>query len=1179
MLNQIIGKRYKILSRLGKGLLGETFLCLDNAAQKEVTMKVISSPLIKKQSVFNNFYETFRKMLYIEHDNILKALDSGLTAYEEEESETGSELIPFIIFEYYNANPLIPGLRTFNVIESLEIFKKLLYTIDKFHQKDLVHRAIKPGNILIDNNNFIKISHFGLYPLTDYQSSNTYSDIVSTIYRAPEITQGQIGDITSDYYSIGAVLYQLLTGNYPFSGKNADEILQAQLLNKIPSPAGINTNVNPKLENLILRLLESNIENRYFSIDEINNDIDILFAPVKQGSKHTMGKLHFPAEKKQSNLIGRSNIEKNIKKEIAAKKNDQPLIVCGPSGYGKTTAIQSALSASRKKDVEIITHRCAPTIERPFASVITLCSFILDKHEKAGTFIPAPSWIISVLLGKRDIRMNDGETLSTIEQKKIELTVELTNFLNNIITETTILLIENFQWSDEFSLDFLRNYLNQKNSFLKIIADFDSDYSDDYFPPSSKYKIYTLSPLTQVEIEKALKKQTGALGINKNFLKSMEEKSCGNIMYISSALNYLNKTGKLTFEKKILSADDYDLKALPDTLEDLIDKIFRSLPERIKSIYKTASCMGLYFDTKTVFYILENLPESTIQEVLKESENLGIHSSDPKSGQLYFTNPIYHQFFYNENTDLEKNYIHGKIADSLEKETIDLVNFNADLLHYHFELAGEEEKTLEYLIEIAEKSIVLQLPERASAIYLDLISRLEGRENSAKKLWHAYHNLALIYFHQKENKKARHYFFKAADLADLRNDLHAHQECMYYLSEIYLRENNIEAAEKTIAKALRKDLLKDTVWKSRLLVQKAITAKKGDYTNIYFEEALGELNKALQIARELRNMKDSLKIMETMALLYTEQHMDSIAEIILYKIFFFRISLTKKIEILEKLTRLFIFPGNDMNKVKNYADMGTALASQYSEADSLAIFTMLKALACNNIGETESAVELIESAYIAKDDNDFKLAVNLVHADILYKQGDLEKSDQILLQNEEFLSKVTNLSLISGHWYQKGLNRLNEEPAAALEFFQKAEETASTGKNTNIRLQAIAGCAEAQRGLKNYEKAERFLLQGSMLKKYRHNDYIDALFIMTQALIHRNKHNNKLALELLDICVSKFHSSGNIYEEGRALLEKANILTQIKMDATAEISKAEAAFKKFGNKNELLKLETINKPE
>lgn len=210
--NKQIG-HYRIVREIGRGGMGTVFLATrdDGEFQQEVAIKIVSSAFLGRENL-RRFRQERQILAELSHPNIARLLDGGVT----------DDGLPFLVMEYVEGEPLVEFAekRSLTVEERLRLFQQICRAVAYAHAKLIVHRDIKPSNILVTSDGEIKLLDFGLAKFLDIESG----DITATNFRAltpayasPEQIRGQPLTTSSDVFSLGVVLYELLTGSRPFN--------------------------------------------------------------------------------------------------------------------------------------------------------------------------------------------------------------------------------------------------------------------------------------------------------------------------------------------------------------------------------------------------------------------------------------------------------------------------------------------------------------------------------------------------------------------------------------------------------------------------------------------------------------------------------------------------------------------------------------------------------------------------------------------------------------------------------------------------------------------------------------------------------------------------------------------------------------------------------------------------
>lgn len=275
---QKINDRYQIIRTIGEGGMANVYLAHDLILDRNVAVKILRGDLADDEKFVRRFQREAIAASSLSHPNIVEMYDVG-----EDEGKY------YIVMEYVEGKTLknlIKKRGGLTLPEVIDIMTQLTSAIACAHDSNIIHRDIKPQNVLIKEDGLVKITDFGIaMALNSNELTQTNSVMGSVHYLPPEQANGKGATVKSDIYSLGIVMFELLTGQLPFKGDNAVEIAIKQMKNQIPSVCNINSLIPQSVENIILKACAKNPKNRYNNVVEMYNDIQTCLDEERQNEK------------------------------------------------------------------------------------------------------------------------------------------------------------------------------------------------------------------------------------------------------------------------------------------------------------------------------------------------------------------------------------------------------------------------------------------------------------------------------------------------------------------------------------------------------------------------------------------------------------------------------------------------------------------------------------------------------------------------------------------------------------------------------------------------------------------------------------------------------------------------------------------------------------------------------
>jgi eukaryotic-like serine/threonine-protein kinase len=266
---------YLVMEEIGHGGMGTVYRAIrdDDQYQQQVAIKVVRGGLGDRLAI-QRFKAERQILATLDHANIARLLDGGATADGR----------PYVVMEYIVGVPIdeYANARGLNVRERLKLFRTVCSAVAFAHQRLVIHRDIKPGNILVTQGGEPKLLDFGIAKILDDEPQSggghatvTMVRLMTPEYASPEQVRGEPVSTATDVYSLGVVLYALLTGRrpYPASSKSSHDIIQAVLGTEPEKPSTANRRLRGDLDNIVLKALRKEPERRYASVEQFSEDI------------------------------------------------------------------------------------------------------------------------------------------------------------------------------------------------------------------------------------------------------------------------------------------------------------------------------------------------------------------------------------------------------------------------------------------------------------------------------------------------------------------------------------------------------------------------------------------------------------------------------------------------------------------------------------------------------------------------------------------------------------------------------------------------------------------------------------------------------------------------------------------------------------------------------------------
>ena len=263
--------RYEIQELIGVGGMAMVYKAYDNIDDKTVAIKILKDEFLGNEDFIRRFKNESKAIAVLSHPNIVKVYDVSF-----------GDRIQYIVMEYIDGITLKEYIGQQHVIswkEAVHFTVQILQALQHAHEKGVVHRDVKPQNIMLLQDGTIKVTDFGIALVTTNDTRTMTKNAIGSVhYIAPEQAKGSVTDGKADIYSVGVMLYEMLTGKLPFDADSAVSVAIMQLQNDPKPPREINSSIPEGLEEITLRAMRKEPRQRYESAREMLEAIEILLS-------------------------------------------------------------------------------------------------------------------------------------------------------------------------------------------------------------------------------------------------------------------------------------------------------------------------------------------------------------------------------------------------------------------------------------------------------------------------------------------------------------------------------------------------------------------------------------------------------------------------------------------------------------------------------------------------------------------------------------------------------------------------------------------------------------------------------------------------------------------------------------------------------------------------------------
>ncbi len=701
----------------GRGAMAYVVLATDPDG-RPVAVKILKAN--RFGTGLSRFKREFRALARLRHPNVIR-----VDAYGDIHGH------PYIVMEYVEGHDLHAAIHSFRMISPEERWRRceaalvdLCRALAYIHRRGLIHRDLKPSNVLIDADGRCKLTDFGIVkdldPAHDTQLSNT---LVGTwAYASVEQMSGGPIDHRSDLYSLGVILFAMLTGRRPFNAKDLAGYLEAHRLHVAPSPREIDPDVPEHLDAICRRLMQKEPRDRFRSAQEVLFLLERHDAIVRDDDI-----LPLEAAAWVPPIVGRTEEEAALRGHVSALTRGEGglVVVEGAEGVGKTRMLE--VVADQAQVMGFSLHREAAGLrDAPLGPMLRLA---VSLATELGDRAPA-DLVAALATAGGDARGATSLTRDQLQESLVE-SVQL------LLEEgPVVLVLDDLHHAQAPTLAVLEALRARTRGSLLVVGAVRSDVTRGRLSEfrTSATGTLRLGPLARTAVAQMIDGLVGPGRAAQALTERLHRETEGNVLFLVLFLQNLMYSGMLVANgpRWRLTADPDEIESghvdVPLGVRQVVRARLAPLTEPQHHLVDVICVHGRDMDLDVLLDVLDQ-DEDVVAPILARLEDLGILSQRTRgpTTTVDFTHAKFADVLYRELDDDHRADLHRDIAAALEKRFVNVAAV-AEMVGEHYRRAGDAGKAYRYLATAARRFVERGMPNEA----LEVLGRSAETEDGAR---------------------------------------------------------------------------------------------------------------------------------------------------------------------------------------------------------------------------------------------------------------------------------------------------------------------------------------------------------------------------------------------------------------------------------------------------------------
>jgi len=725
MLGTILKGRYRLEDELGRGGLGTIYRAYDTLLDRQVAVKVMNPSGLGTQGKARLLHEA-RAAAQLNHANIVSVYDAG----EDLASGVAAQSLPFIVMELVEGSSL-HNYTPASLAEICSITRQICAALDHAHKHGIIHRDLKPENVLLTPEGMVKLTDFGLARSVSSRLSVEGAIVGTVFYLAPEMALGLPIDGRTDLYSLGVLIYELVTGSLPFNAEDPLALISQHIHASVVPPVTYNPEVPPAMNSLVMRLLSKRPEDRPRNAAEVEQVLGRLETAAAQADGPQLQGL-LPAEGVGLGpLVGRERelAEINARWRQVLAGVGQVLLISGEAGIGKTRLANEIVQQVRLGRARALSGVCYSEGGMPYAPISEMIREVLTPPGDGA--LNLPEHVLSDLLTLTpDLRFRHPDLAASSpldpqaeQQRLFESVVHLCEAL--ISHSALLVFIDDIHWADSGTLLLVRHLARRtRHQPLMLVMTYREDELDqaccleDILLDLNRERLATRIKLGRFDRQQArdflavLLRPGGE--IDPQLVDAIYRETEGNPFYIEEVCKALIEEGQLRFEAGRWRKTSLAGIEIPQSVKATILSRLSKLGPQTQELLRMAAVLGREFEFEALV-LASDMGEDELITALESAERAQIIRDAGRTNRVSyaFVHGLIPTTLREGTGRLRRQRLHQRAVAAIAQLHPD----DFETLAYHSEQAGDEEQTWEYLLKAGDRALSVYANEQAERYY------------------------------------------------------------------------------------------------------------------------------------------------------------------------------------------------------------------------------------------------------------------------------------------------------------------------------------------------------------------------------------------------------------------------------------------------------------------------------